>query len=285
LNVALHLDLDGAWPADALPIPTIDLRAWGPRLRYITREEEIRAFARELPPDPARFFLYGSGDFHHVSAVLVRRAQELAGRPIRVVCFDNHPDWDIRPPRWGCGTWVNRAMESKGVERASVWGCGNFEMDLPHRWFRNRAALQAGRLEIYPWSERQSAGAASRFPGISRDSWRGDFERFASEQQGATLYVTVDMDCLQSDDAVTDWEPGLFTAADVAWAIDRLRQSATIAAGDVCGVTSPAVYSRRFQRFAGWWDHPRLQSIDRAQAIGVNVRSLRTIWPMLAGDG
>jgi arginase family enzyme len=279
---SLHLDLDGAWPADALPIRTVDLRSWGPRLRYITDEAQMRAFARDLPPDPARFFLFGSGDFHHVSAVLARRAQELAKSPIRVVCFDNHPDWDIRPPRWGCGTWVNRAMESATVERVSVWGCGNFEMDLPHRWFRNRAALLAGRLGIYPWSERQSAGAAQRFPGVRRDNWRAAFDQFASEQQGAVLYVTVDMDCLQSTDACTDWEPGLFSAEDVAWAIGRLRQTATIVAGDVCGATSPAIYASRFQRFAGWWDHPRLQKIDSAQARAINVRSLRTIWPALS---
>jgi arginase family enzyme len=281
---SLHLDLDGAWPADALPIRTVDLRSWGPRLRYITSEKEMRAFARELPAEPARFFLYGSGDFHHVSAVLVRRAQELAQRPSRVVCFDNHPDWDIRPPRWGCGTWVNRAMESAEVERVSVWGCGNFEMDLPHRWFRNRAALRAGRLEIYPWSQRQSAASARRFSGVSRENWRSAFERFASEQRGAQLYVTVDMDCLQSSDARTDWEAGLFSAEDIAWAIGRLRQAATIVAGDVCGATSPAVYARRFQRFAGWWDHPRLESIDPRRAMEINVRSLRHIWPALSGE-
>jgi arginase family enzyme len=280
-EVSLHLDLDGAWPADALPIRTVDLRSWGPRLRYITAEGELRAFARELPPDPARFFLYGSGDFHHISAVLVRRSAELAQRPIRVVCFDNHPDWDVRPPRWGCGTWVNRALESAGVERVSVWGCGNFEMNPPHRWFRNRAALQLGRLEIYPWLERESAGAARRFPGVSRDNWRAEFDRFASEQQGAQLYVTVDMDCLQSTDACTDWESGLFSAEDVAWAISRLRQTSTIVAGDVCGATSPAVYAGAFQRFAGWWDHPRLPAVNSGEAMRVNVRSLRTIWPML----
>jgi arginase family enzyme len=278
----MHLDLDGAWPADALPIPTLDLRHLEPRLRYITHEEDVRSFSQELPGEPFRFFLYGSGDFHHLSAALALRAADTVGRPIRIVCFDNHPDWDIRPPRWACGAWVNRALESAAVERVSVWGCGNFEMNLPHRWFRNRTAMRQRRLEIFPWTERQSPGAARRFPGVSRVDWQARFERFAEEQAGAAIYVTVDMDCLREEDAATDWEPGLFSAQEVAWAIGRLRQHATATFGDVCGASSPPVYARAFQRFAGWWDHPKAKAIGPEQANAKNVRSVRTIWPALA---
>lgn len=283
MNASLHLDLDGAWPADALPIPALDLRTRGPRLRYITREREVRAFSSELASQPARFFLYGSGDFHHLSAVLVSRAAERPQRPIRVVCFDNHPDWDIRPPRWACGAWVNRALEYPKVERVSVWGCGNFEMERPHRWFRNRDALQRQHLEIFPWTERQSRTAAKLFPGVSRNNWRSHFEQFAEQQKATALYVTVDMDCLREEDAVTDWEAGLFSAEDVAWAIGRLRKSTTVIAGDICGASSAPQYARAFQRFAGWWDHPK-KIVDREQSRVVNVRSLRTIWPALAGN-
>ena len=64
--------------------------------------------------------------------------------------------------------------------------------------------------------------------------------------------MTVDMDCLREEDAATDWEPGLFSAEEVAWAIGRLRQHATMIFGDVCGATSPPTYARAFQRFAGY---------------------------------
>jgi hypothetical protein len=279
----MHVDLDGAWPTEALAIPTLDLRRWGPRLRYITREEEVRDFSRELPDETVRFFLYGSGDFHHLSAALVLRAAGTTDRPIRVVCFDNHPDWDIRPPRWACGAWVNRALESAAVEGVSVWGCGNFEMDWPHRWFRNHRAMASGRLEIFPWTERQSPAAAQHFPGISRADWRGKFEEFAARQSGASVYLTIDMDCLCEEDAATDWEAGLFSANDVAWAIDRLRQQTTLLSGDMCGASSPQTYARNFQRFAGWWDHPARKPIDRERATEKNIRAFRTIWPRLTG--
>ena len=69
------------------------------------------------------FLAYGSGDFHHLSALLVRRIPT----PLTLVSFDNHPDWDIRPPRWCCGSWINRALDWCAREEAAVWGCGNFE--------------------------------------------------------------------------------------------------------------------------------------------------------------
>src|SRR5437867_12387749 len=113
-----HLNLDDAWPAGALAMETIDARCWGPRLRLLARQGDIdsfcEAFANQLQP----FTLYGSGDFHHLTAVLLRR---FTG-PLVVVCFDNHPDWDVRPPRWSCGGWVNRALDLPNVRTVSVWG-------------------------------------------------------------------------------------------------------------------------------------------------------------------
>jgi arginase family enzyme len=281
VNSCLHLDLDGAWPVDALSIPTLNLRNLGPRLRYITRTRDIAAFEEALSAQPARFFLYGSGDFHHLSGALVRRAAGSSPGPLTVINFDNHPDWDMRPPRWACGAWINRALEIPTVDQVTVWGCGNFEMDWPHNIFRNRLALRGGRLRIFPWTERQSPSALRRFPGVTRENWREQFERFAAELAGKNIYVTIDMDCLRKEEAITEWENGLFTADDLAWAITTLRQSANLVAGDICGASSPASYDRAFQRFAGWWDHPEVPATARDRAQAINIASLEIVWPAL----
>src|SRR4051794_28889926 len=105
----LHVDLDGAWPRETLQHSEfLDLRALGPSLRYSATSAGMREFAASLAPHAARFVLFGSGDFHHLSSVLAGRMRE----PFTLVSFDNHPDWDIRPPRWCCGTWINRALSS-----------------------------------------------------------------------------------------------------------------------------------------------------------------------------
>src|SRR6476469_6101914 len=97
-----HLNLDDAWDSRTLGFKTIDLREWGPRLRFSAPAREIECFARETAAQFAPWLIYGSGDFHHLTALWLRRLS----RPTTVVSFDNHPDWDIRPPRWGCGSWV-----------------------------------------------------------------------------------------------------------------------------------------------------------------------------------
>src|SRR5580765_8622322 len=96
----LHLNLDNAWPAIALPIGTLDVTRWGPQLRFSAPSRLIEEFYREAPKES--FVLYGSGDFHHLTALWVRQMTE----PFVLVSFDNHPDWDIRPPRWVCGGWL-----------------------------------------------------------------------------------------------------------------------------------------------------------------------------------
>jgi arginase family enzyme len=279
LPSAIHLNLDGAWRAGEVPVETLDATAWGPRLRFSAPARLMEEFYREYQPRVAPFILYGSGDFHHLSAVWLRRVDG----PFVLVSFDNHPDWDIRPPRWGCGGWVNRALELVDVEKVSVWGCGNFECWWPHQSFGNRRAEREGRLEVHPWADDRPASDQARRGAILRSNWREHFARFVAELKGVSVYVTVDLDCLRAEDAVTNWESGRFSLQDVAWALAQLRASRSpIVAGDICGAFSPPVYARAKQRFAAGMDHPKLPSPDLEEAKRVNLRALQTLWPLLA---
>ena len=274
-----HIDLDGAWPRDAIAGAYHEALAWGPRLRYCTSMEEVESFAAEVPGGGKNFTLFGSGDFHHLSALWVRRVAE----KLTIVSFDNHPDWDVRPPRWGCGAWLNRALEFSHVEAAAIWGCGNFELNWPGQLFIDRRALAAGRLRVWPWTERLAASGRRRFPGIIAADWRERFREFATGLAGRRLYVTVDLDCLTADEAETNWEPGLFTAADLAWALRELRSHAEVIGGDVCGARSRPRYARWGQRLLAKADHPHLAPLHPPAATKRNVRALHTIWPALTG--
>jgi hypothetical protein len=136
-------------------------------------------------------------------------------------------------------------------------------------------------LEIHAWAERQPATVQKKFNCMTRENWRERFERFAADLRGRTVYITVDMDCLVAEKAVTNWENGLFTAEDVAWAIGLLRQNANLVGGDVCGAWSPPAYERFGQRFAGKWDHPRMPPVDLDVARPTNLKSLMKIWSAL----
>jgi hypothetical protein len=101
--------------------------------------------------------------------------------------------------------------------------------------------------------------------------------------EGSNVYVTIDLDCLRAEDAVTNWESGRFALEDIPWGLTQLRASGSnIVAGDICGAFSPPVYARRKQRFAAGMDHPKLPAPDLAAATKTNLRAFETLWPLLA---
>jgi arginase family enzyme len=276
---ALHLNLDDAWPSEPLALPVVDARDWGPRLRFSAPPRLIAEFYREHEPHlAAPFLLYGSGDFHCLTALRLRRFTE----PIVLVSFDNHPDWDVRPPKWGCGGWVNRALELSQVRRVSVWGCGNFECWWPHQIFGNRRAERAGTLEVHPWADERPAKNRQRRGAILRDNWREHFQRFAKSLGETNVYVTIDLDCLRAEEAATNWESGRFTIADLEWALTELRESSRIIGGDICGAYSSPHYARFKQRFAAEFDHPKVQLPDADLIRTINLAALTKLWPVLA---
>jgi len=274
----VHFDLDGAWPKDAVPdADYVDCRKWGPPLRFSATRSGIADFYSAIEKHNARFTLFGSGDYHHLSALWLRKYTE----PLTLISFDNHPDWDIRPPHWCCGTWINRALELPQVRRAVVWGCGNFELNRPNSFFANHRALRAGRLQVWPWTERLKPATQARWRGMTAQDWRTQFSQFAEGLRGESVYVTVDFDCLRTEDAVTNWENGLFTAEDVCWALGEISSHGKVIGGDACGAYSEPSYARWKQRIESTLDHPKLPPIDVEEAQRQNMRSLNTIWQAL----
>jgi hypothetical protein len=272
-----HLDLDGAWEPNPLDLPLINGREWGPRLRFSAPGREIERFAGETLSQLPPFLVYGSGDFHHLTALWLRRLQ----RPATVISFDNHPDWDVRPPRWACGAWVNRALELAHVEKLSVWGCGNFECWWPARITGNNRAERSGRLEVHPWADDRSARERQRRGAILRGDWREKFTEFVASLGNREIYVTIDLDCLRAEEAVTNWESGRFTLSDLEWALHRLGETTTIVGGDICGAWSSPRYARWKQRFAAEFDHPKLALPEAAEIQRRNRAPLQRLLPAL----
>jgi arginase family enzyme len=237
-------------------------------------EEFYREFSERLSP----FLLYGSGDFHYLSALWLRRIAQ----PFVLVSFDNHPDWAITPPKWACGGWINRALELEPVQHIAIWGCGNFECWWPHNIFANRSAERAGRLEVHPWADDRPVKDWHRPGAILRENWRDAFEQFAAKYADANVYVTIDLDCLRDAEAVTNWENGRFTVADLEWALAKLRQQSRILGGDVCGAYSAPRYARWKQEFASKWDHPKLDLPSAEKIRQINFVTLERLWPALA---
>ncbi|HEY4281768.1 MAG TPA: arginase family protein [Chthoniobacterales bacterium] len=280
---AAHLDLDDAWREEPLQLPIINAKKWGPVLRFSAPARVVENFYREFEKQLPPFILYGSGDFHYLTALWIRAIAAGPARtePITVISFDNHPDWDIRPPKWACGGWVNRALELPHVEKVSVWGCGNFECWWPHNIFGNRRAERQGRLEVHPWADGRSTFDRNRRGAILRENWQDHFQRFIQTISGTAVYITVDMDCFVEAEAVTNWENGRFTTADLAWSLQEVRKHCRVIGGDICGAYSEPQYARWKQRFASEFDHPKLSRPSASEIREINFRCLTKIWPVL----
>ena len=277
---ALHLNLDDAWPRDSVGLPVADSRSWGPQLRFSAPPRLVERFYRDRERNlAAAFLLYGSGDFHYLTGLRLRAIAE----SVVLVAFDNHPDWDVRPPKWACGGWVNRALELPNVRLASIWGCNNFECWWPYQFFGNRRAERTGILEVHPWADDRPLKDRQRKGAILHDNWRGRFEKFAQDLVPKNVYVTIDLDCLRMEEAVTNWESGRFAVTDLRWALGKLRESSRIVGGDICGAYSPPHYARWKQRFAAEFDRPKLVPPDFEKARATNLATLEKLWPLLQG--
>jgi hypothetical protein len=169
------------------------------------------------------------------------------------------------------------------VNHIAIWGCGNFECWWPHNFFANRWAERQGKLEVHPWADDRSLQDRQRRGAILRENWRKDFERFTDRIAGSKVYVTIDLDCVRVEEAITNWENGRFTVADLDWALLKLREKAQIIAGDICGAFSEPTYSRWKQKFASEWDHPKLTLPAPDQIRQINFAALEKLWPTLAG--
>jgi arginase family enzyme len=273
----VYFQVDDAWPAGAAGLETVDVRAEAKALRFISSPEKMEAFlaahARQFRP----FTLTGSGDFHHLSALWTRQYNDT----FLLLSFDNHPDWVVSGPKWSCGGWINRALENRQVRGVSIWGCGNDECDPSERGAGNQAAIEAGKLAVHPWQKPKMKYPHWLLP-TTPETWRAEFAEWTGRHVGEKIYVTIDLDCLTANDAVTNWEPGRFTVDDVVWALGVLHKNMLVIGGDICGAWSKPVFSGPFQRFASWWDHPK-KKIDSSRAEAVNQAALARLWPALTG--
>ena len=197
------IDLDGAVTAQPFchglgatgPAEIISAADLAPRLRIFGARSALRALGSRLGPrttDRAEVWFYGSGDFHHLTALLLARVEE----PVTVIHFDNHPDWVTFPATMNCGSWVNRALERPHVRRVVTIGPTSADLVLPELKAANLRALREGRLEVYAWRAAPTRlwGTAIDNAGVTtregRLIWRSladeAWESFVDEVIGST---------------------------------------------------------------------------------------------------
>jgi hypothetical protein len=199
----------------------------------------------------------GSGDFHHVTSLLLDVALRNEEKPATVIHFDNHPDWVHFAGGMHCGSWVNRAAQHAKVDKVITVGVCSSDLNWPEWKHANLSLLGSGALELYPYDHAPSRVRKEYRSGPSYTQTAGSLKWNTIASSGEqdfigyllsriktdNVYLTIDKDVFARDDAVTNWDQGrmrLPYLLSVIAAIGRLHR---IVGADVIGDYSLPVYA------------------------------------------
>lgn len=243
------------------PLPgcrRIPLQDWQERIRYGCSLRDLAALEDTLNHHNLGFsdvaFL-GSGDFHHVSFLLIRR-MEAKGR-IQIVIFDNHPD-NMRYP-WGihCGSWVHHVCRLPFVSRVTVIGITSNDIRWSHLPENYLLPLYAGKLRYLCLSPISRLGRLLGLSGI-RDFRAGEeslphkIVSYLRDADRDPIYLSIDKDVLSSRAVQTNWDQGILTEEELIRSVECLQPS--VIAADITGEISFYSYRKRWKKLLSTLD-------------------------------
>ncbi|HEY6985604.1 MAG TPA: hypothetical protein VH375_05945, partial [Rhodanobacteraceae bacterium] len=297
-------DLDGSLTAQASlagaaswqSVRTFDWRDLGASLRLWARRPTIDKARQRIAADGMRvenaLTLLGSGDFHHVAALLHEHVRER----FTLVHFDNHPDWVRFAPRWHCGSWINRTLTLPALARVVTLGPCSDDLVNPGLKGGNLAALDSGRLVLFPWQHAPSRiwhriadGPGHRYANGFLH-WRNLCERKLDEAISAMIgavpteavWISIDKDVLREDEVVTNWDQGRMPLDAVVRALAVLGSSRRVIGADICGEYAPLAHANPLKRLEARLDQPRREHVSDVR-LEANERVNRALLAAIAG--
>jgi len=238
----------------------------------------------------------GSGDFHHVSQVLINCQPEIRS----VIVFDFHPDWDILPPHFGCGSWVSRLLKNKNIEKCVLIGVSSNDLSSFALQSADLSALKDNRLEIYPWRHNPSRVCFREVPSnisLRTKNWFFSKKIYWEQLENINLdyfinqlikrlpegkvYISIDKDCLSRPYALTNWEEGFLQLDQLLFFLNKLKVL-DIAGLDITGDYSQLKFPSRFKAILSRLDHPGVKTPiceESARLINqeTNLKILKTL--------
>jgi arginase family enzyme len=246
----LILDFDGS----VRPLPgtcAIALGRHQEAIRFGCRMATLRALTPELEPAlaarPPLVFI-GSGDYHHVSYLLIERLRALT-TPVQVVVFDNHPDNMRYPFGIHCGSWVWHVSRLPFVTRVHVVGITSTDVELGRLWENHLSPLYAGKVVYYCIQRnlrplmRLGIRHSRSFPGTSALL---DELLVSLGKTTEPVYLSVDKDVLAPSVVQTNWDQGVMTLEEMLGAVAGLKSR--LVGSDVVGEVSGYRYASLFKR-------------------------------------
>jgi len=230
----------------------IDLGDWQEAIRFGCSKRELERIDASLPESLGQTLepvFFGSGDFHHLSLPLIRRAARRG--PCRVVVFDNHPDNMRFVAGIHCGSWVSHVAALPGVSRVDVVGITSADVSASRLWENRWWPLLRGSVHYWcigidtRWAQRLGMGASFHSFSTMQELETAFFESMKNDD--TAIYLSIDKDALHPDVARTNWDQGLMREETLLRAIELFKPR--LCGMDVTGEVSAYHYRTPWKRW------------------------------------
>ncbi|WP_324715378.1 arginase family protein [Carboxydochorda subterranea] len=217
------------------------------RFRYFMPHSELSTLASELRPARGDVAFLGAGDFHHLTAALLRAylaAGPAGGPPLALILLDAHPEWSPAPAGYlHCGSWLPEVLAMPELRAVAVLGVGRLEargLLQPRIVQAIRPAAREGRLRVYPArrSTVQELHAAVWWPDPlvsleeGLDAVVADVVAFVGE---GPVYLSIDKDVVRPEELPGTWGDGEAGQTAVLAMVSELALALPVAGADVTG--------------------------------------------------
>ena len=167
---------------------------------------------------------FDNGNYHYMSKLWTDSIPD----PFDLVVFDHHPD--MQPPRFegilSCGGWIKEVLDhNKLVQNVIVIGVADhlveeIQEDLTHA----NAAEILNRVTFIRESELTAVTLEGRSP-----------DRVHLTSHTTPVYISIDKDALNTQEAATNWDQGSLTFEQLAETLQALALNRKILGIDICG--------------------------------------------------
>lgn len=261
----------------------LNLTDWQEVIRFGCSMSRFRMFQNYLegllPKSPGTV-LMGSGDYHHISLLLIERLKQYYTQqnPIQVVIFDNHPDNMRYLLGIHCGSWVSYVAHLPFVSHVHVVGITSNDIGFFHFWENRLQPLLKKKLTYWSvnmnvsWGRRIGLGDAFRQFNSADELITG----FLSSQYHNCLptYLSIDKDVLSEEVVQTNWDQGCLRAYHLFDAISALHNR--IIGSDITGDVSVWKSQQWWKRLLSSWDKQPQISQETLQQWQVKQQKLNT---------
>lgn len=271
----LVLDLDGSVSLPGM-ITRLDLRSYEEKVRYYAGFGDMAALERAIEEEAGapRIVFLGSGDFHHISYLLIKHMPQT----VQVIVFDNHPDNMFFPAGIHCGSWVYHASKLPNVSNIAVFGIASRDIAGPDLFQNRFSVIKAGKVKYYCLAPVSKLAKLLGGPGIedisaSQKSMAEIVERHV-RNNGSPVYLSIDKDVLAHSVVGATWDQGKMREDELLTCIGTIAPKVIAAdvAGDISSYNYRSFMKRLMRRLDGYEPVPGPLEEARLRHGDINMK-------------